>query len=294
MNGRQRLYRWASRVLGCARRTEVLRLLRRRGTRTIKRRYDDERLPTRLVELLDDKDLEQLNSLLPWHCFTVDGLGRPFGRRAWRGKRDAPEKIPDHRIEVFDQRFDLSDKHVLEVGCFEGIHTIPLYDRAARVTAIDGRIENVVKTMVRCAFFQRYPTVLVCDLERPGAAEELLHADLCHHMGVLYHLTDPVRHLRQLAAWVDRGLMLDTHYTLPEAATDTYEVDGERFRCRRFGEARADPFSGMENHSKWLLLDDIIAVLRSAGFAQVDIVERRDERNGPRVLLFAEKLPVPR
>ena len=252
------------------------------------RRYEEGHLEAPLVELLDDADLEALNALLPWHCFTVDRRGRPLGRPAWNGKRDAPEQIPDPRIERFDERFGLRDSHVLEIGCFEGIHTIALCDRAARVTAIDGRIENVVKTIVRCSMFGRHPTVVTCDLERPDAATDWLQADLCHHVGVLYHLTDPVRHLRQLGTWIDRGLMLDTHYSEPESTDDAYDVDGERFAFKRFGEG-TDPFSGMESHAKWITLDDIERVLNSAGFDTVEIVERRQERNGPRVLLFAEK-----
>jgi len=253
------------------------------------RRYDSGQLEAPLVELLDDSDLEALNALLPWHCFTVDRRGRPLGRPAWNGKRDVPEQIPDPRIERFDARFGLRDSHVLEVGCFEGIHTIALCDRADRVTAVDGRIENVVKTIVRCSMFGRHPTVVTCDLERPEAATRWLRADLCHHVGVLYHLTDPVRHLRRLGTWIGRGLMLDTHYSEPESTDDSYDVDGERVRFKRFGEGRADPFSGMQSHAKWITLDAIEAELRSSGFDAVEIVERRQERNGPRVLLFAEK-----
>jgi len=263
---------------------------RRRAHLPPARRFDEGRVPARAIELLSDDDLGRLNALLPWHCFTVDQAGRPFGQPAWEGKRDTPERIPDPRIEQFDARFGLAGRHVLEVGCFEGIHTIALCDRAARVTAIDGRIENVVKTMVRCSMFERYPTVLTCDLERPPAGiDELLRADLCHHLGVLYHLSDPVRHLRQLATWTGHGLMLDTHYALPELAMERYEVDGRAFAYRSFGEAREDPFSGLRSHAKWILLDDIIEVLESAGFGAIEIVERREERNGSRVLLFAEK-----
>jgi Methyltransferase domain len=253
--------------------------------------YSEGRISAPLVERLDDNDLARLNDLLPWHCFTVDGLGRPFGRPAWTGKRDAPETIPDRRIGLLDQRFGLSDKHVLELGCFEGIHTIALCDRAARVTAVDGRLENVVKTIVRCALFRRHPTVMTCDLDHARSHDPLLHADVCHHIGVLYHLTDPVRHLRQVATWVRRGVMLDTHYASPDTVTDAYVVDGSTFRYQSFREARSDPFSGMADHSRWLLLDDIVDVLRQAGFHEVDVVETRVERNGPRVLLFAERSP---
>jgi 2-polyprenyl-3-methyl-5-hydroxy-6-metoxy-1,4-benzoquinol methylase len=252
-------------------------------------RYDEARTPTPFVDRLDDAEVDRLNELLPWRCFTVDSHGRPFGGVAWRGKRVAPQLIPDPRIERFHERFDLSDKHVLEIGCFEGVHTIALCRLAERVTAVDARVENVVKTVVRCAFFGERPLVFPYDVEGGTEDDDLLHADLCHHVGVLYHLTDPVSHLRRLRTWISRGLMLDTHYAREEDAAEEYGVEGERFRFRRYEErGRNDVFSGMRPHSKWLLLDDITGVLRGVGFDSVEIVETRDERNGPRVLLFAE------
>jgi hypothetical protein len=262
-----------------------LRRLRRPQAR---RRYDDGRVETPFVDTLSDADLERLNELLPWHCFTVDSHGRPFGKPAWSKKRVDPQDLPDRRIELFHERFDLSGKHVLEVGCFEGVHTVALCRLAGRVTAIDARVENVVKTIVRCAFFDEHPTVLTYDLERPDRDASALRADLCHHVGVLYHLTDPVAHLAELASWIRGGLMLDTHYALPHEASDAYDSGGRSYRFRHYAEQR-DPFSGMLDHSKWLLLDDILELLSSTGFDAVEVVERREERNGARALLFAER-----
>jgi 2-polyprenyl-3-methyl-5-hydroxy-6-metoxy-1,4-benzoquinol methylase len=264
-----------------------LRRLRRPAAR---RRYDDGRVETPFVDSLADAELEQLNELLSWHCFTVDSHGRPFGRPAWSGKRADPQLIPDPRIERFHERFDLSGRHVLEVGCFEGVHTVALCNWAARVTAIDARVENVVKTVVRCAFFGVSPTVFTCDVERPADREELLKADFCHHVGVLYHLADPVAHLRRLGEWVGAGLMLDTHYARDEEATETYESSGGSYRFRAYRESgRADVFSGMQSQSRWLTLEDLIGVLSGAGFDAVDVAERRQERNGDRALIFASK-----
>jgi 2-polyprenyl-3-methyl-5-hydroxy-6-metoxy-1,4-benzoquinol methylase len=267
--------------------------IRRPGRPALRERYNEGRTPARFVDRLADTDLDRLNELLPWRCFTVDSRGRPFGGLAWRGKRVTPEQIPDRRIQLFHERFDLSDKHVLEIGCFEGTHTIALCRLAERVTAIDARVENVVKTVVRCAFFDEHPRVFPYDVEGNAADYDLLHADFCHHVGVLYHLTDPVSHLRRLGTWISGGLMLDTHYAREADASEEYEVDGESFRFRHYEElGREDVFSGMQPHSKWLLLDDIAGVLRGVGFDQVDVVETRDERNGPRVLLFAEQSPL--
>jgi tRNA (mo5U34)-methyltransferase len=263
--------------------------IRRLGRPALRDHYDEGQTVSELTDRLSDDDLHRLNDLLPWRCFTVDAQGRPLGGTAWRGKRDRPEQIPDRRIELFHERFDLSDKHVLEVGCFEGIHTIALCRLAERVTAVDARVENVAKTIVRCAFFDVKPRVAVCDVET-AEEDELLHANLCHHLGVLYHLDDPVTHLRRLGTWISRGVMLDTHYAADKDATEEYTVGGERFRFRRYREGgRRDVFSGVRPSSKWLRLDDIEALLRSAGFGTVEIVEKRDERNGPRVLLFAER-----
>jgi len=84
--------------------------------------------------------------------------------------------------------------------------------------------------------------------------------------------------------------MLDTHYAREEDATEEYIVGSELYRFRRYTElGRGDVFSGMRPTSRWLRLDDIERLLRSSGFGAIDIVERREERNGPRVLLFAEK-----
>jgi tRNA (mo5U34)-methyltransferase len=240
------------------------------------------------VERLGDDDLARLNSLLDWRCFVVDRQGRRFGNLAWEGKRSDPQVVPDRRVLLADERFDLADKHVLEVGCFEGIHTVALCERAASVTAIDARIENVVKTIVRCAFFGCHPAVLKCNVEERPLELDRLRADVVYHVGVLYHLQDPVRHLRDLAEVARAGLLLDTHYAEEGQATETYEVDGEPYRYYRFREGGdADCFSGVYAHSRWLLLEDIVRTLGKAGFEPVDIVERRSERNGPRALLLA-------
>jgi 2-polyprenyl-3-methyl-5-hydroxy-6-metoxy-1,4-benzoquinol methylase len=256
----------------------------------LRERYVEGRTESPLIERLTDEDLNRLNELLPWRCFTVDRDGRPFGGVAWRGKRATPQVIPDPRIQLFHERFDLSDKHVLELGCFEGIHTIALCRLAERVTAVDARVENVVKTAVRCAFFDERPRVFVYDVESKDEDGGVLGADLCHHVGVLYHLQDPVAHLRRLGTWISCGLMLDTHYARDEESMDEYTVNGEQFRFRPYEEmGRNDAFSGMRPTSKWLRLDDIVTVLRDAGFDSVDVVETREERNGPRALLFAER-----
>jgi tRNA (mo5U34)-methyltransferase len=242
------------------------------------------------VDDLDDEDLTELNTLLDWKSFVADRHGRRFGNVAWAGKRNEPQVIPDPRIVLLNEQLGLADKHVLEIGCFEGNHTIGLARFAGRVTAVDGRIANVVKTIVRCAMFGEYPAVFKCDVEARPLDVSGLRADVVHHVGVLYHLKDPVSHLRDLGEIARVGVMLDTHYAVDQDATAAYTVDGKAYRYKRYEEfGLADPFSGMHEHSKWLRLDDILALLAQAGLSDVRVLQTRNERNGPRMLVIAAR-----
>lgn len=241
------------------------------------------------VDDLDDRQLELLNDLLPWQCFTVDNRGRRLGAAAWTGKRTDPQTLPDPRIQLLDARLSLGNKRVLEVGCFEGVHTTALCDLAADVTAIDARVENVAKTAVRCALLGARPTLLVRDIEREPADSALWQHDVVHHVGVLYHLVDPWTHLTAVARNVRHGLMLDTHYARDDEAGEQWTVGGKSLRVRRHTEGgTAEVFSGMYPFARWLRHDDLVGCLTDAGLT-VLVDERREERNGARVLLIAQR-----
>jgi hypothetical protein len=127
---------------------------------------DAPRLSIPQVEILPPAELQRLNEMLPWASFVVDRHGRSFGK-AWSSKkRAAAQPIPDRRIVELDRCWQLAGKQVLELGCFEGIHTIGLMQLGARVVAIDSRIENVVKTIVRCAMFGHHPLTFRWDVPR--------------------------------------------------------------------------------------------------------------------------------
>lgn len=251
--------------------------------------FDEARSRAPYLELLTDEELAELNALLPWSTYTIDGRGRRFGDRASSSKRVSPQPVPDRRIVAMHERFDLIGKDVLEVGCFEGVHTAGLCELGAQVTAVDVRIVNVVKTVVRCAFYGHHPTAFVCNLET-WEDDDALRADLVHHVGVLYHMQDPVRHLQRLGRVARRGLMLDTHIAEDHQATESMVIDEVTYRYKHFAEARGPEhvFAGAFDHAKWLRLDDILELLDHSGF-DADVVEHRAEANGPRVIIFAER-----
>jgi tRNA (mo5U34)-methyltransferase len=259
-------------------------------SRAPSRGYTTNLTQIKFVDGLSSEDLAELNELLDWKSFVADRNGRRFGNAAWSGKREEPQTIPDARIILLDEQLGLADKHVLEIGCFEGNHTVALATVAKRVTAVDGRMANVVKTIVRCAMFGVYPTVFKCDVEARPLDVNVLQADVVHHVGVLYHLRDPVRHLRDLSQIARHGLLLDTTYAHDEDARETYAVDGKEYRYKRYSEfGLADPFSGMHEHSKWMRLDDILALLSEGGLADVKTLRTKEERYGPRATIIAAR-----
>jgi 2-polyprenyl-3-methyl-5-hydroxy-6-metoxy-1,4-benzoquinol methylase len=243
-----------------------------------------------VVDSLSDEQLRELNEILPWNCFLADSHGRRFGKPTSETKRNAPQKMPDPRVVQLDNRISLRDLTVLEIGCFEGVHTVALAQRAKHVKACDGRVANVVKTSVRCAMFQVAPTLFAWDVEQAPPADQDISCDILHHVGVLYHLADPVSHLERVAPFVRQAVMLDTHCATPAQALDNYEANGRTYQCMVFAEGgREEPFSGLYPTARWLLLEDIAEVLTRSGFGKVELLEDRAERNGRRVLIIAER-----
>jgi hypothetical protein len=246
--------------------------------------------PIPLVETLSDAELQELNEILPWKAFVADSSGRRFGSRASLTKRFLAEPVPDPRIVTLHERVDLTGLTVFEVGCFEGIHTVALAQRAARVKACDSRIGNVVKTAVRCAMFQVRPTLFVWNVEQQPPVGQDLDCDVLHHVGVFYHLLDPVAHMTRIAPFVRRAIMLDTHYSEPNKATETFFFGGRNYRYQPFRESGlGDVFSGMYETSRWLLLPDIVELLRGVGFTKVDVISDYAPRYGPRCTIIAER-----
>ncbi|HEV7265848.1 MAG TPA: methyltransferase domain-containing protein [Falsiroseomonas sp.] len=253
--------------------------------------YDEGRVHIPGIELLPDEELQRLNALLPWAAFVVDSQGRRFGAPYSAHKRNVPQLVPDPRIIELDRRMPLAGRTVLEIGCFEGIHTTALAQRAGRVLACDSRIENVVKTTVRCAMFGvPAPHVFRWDAEEAPPSGMDLGCDVLHHVGVLYHLTDPVGHLRSIAPLVRDGIMLDTQVAPEDAEARQYESGGRPWRYMHYREAgREAPFAGMLDHAKWLFRGDLVALLRELGFNDLHEESLVQSRNGPRWLVYARR-----
>lgn len=231
--------------------------------------------------------LDEINAMLDWRAGTLLN-GRLLGRLGvTTNKRTEPGAVPDPRITRLHGLLNLTGKSVLEVGCFEGIHTLGLRLFTSDVTAIDIRPSNIVKTLTRLSLHGADAKVFLKDVE--SLAPDFGSFDLVFHCGVLYHLMSPVEHLAALGSMC-RYLFLDTHIAKDEAEIVERRIGEFSFRGAYYNEAGwLDPFSGKDPKSIWLTRDSLHDALIRAGFTSVNILEEREERNGPRLALLASR-----
>jgi 2-polyprenyl-3-methyl-5-hydroxy-6-metoxy-1,4-benzoquinol methylase len=252
----------------------------------------DQEVVSRLGERLGqfgDEDLERFNELLPWAAMTAAPGNRIVGHAWTSNKRSSINPLIDSRLMAFNRKLPLKGLHVLEAGCFEGIHTIGCVALGARVTAFDGRIENVVKTMARIWAYKLSCNLFLWNAEKSPPPDLPSSWDVLHHIGVLYHLSNPVQHLEILLPRTRLGVLLDSHVASRDSNTlEEMQVRGRTYRYARYAEVHRDvsPFAGLENHAKWLHLDDLLDLLSRHGFADAKVVAEKTERNGRRVTIF--------
>ncbi len=253
-----------------------------------------QRLPT-----FDAANLERLNALLPWSSFAWIGPDAVLGAPWSASKRDVPTRYPDRGVEQLNARLPLAGMSVLELGCFEGHHSISLARHAREVWGIDGRIENVIKTLVRVwmAGLERSISVQLLDLERGTLREQLAALgrsesfDLLHHRGVLYHLSNPVENLAQCAEVTRSHLYLHTQIARDDQADAALQHSSGSYEAYRYKEPNIEfaPFAGITSHAHWLTQASLIRLLRTLGFARVDVSQCIEERNGLRLELLASR-----
>jgi tRNA (mo5U34)-methyltransferase len=237
---------------------------------------------------LTDLELQGFQTALDWKT----GLQLPDGRLLGvAGKRGKVSVGVDPRVQLVADRLQPRHKHILELGCCEGIHTVQLARICRHVTALEVRPSNIACALVRLFVHDVHnATVKLWDVR--DLDESFGRFEILFHVGVLYHLIDPVEHLFRIRELANE-LVLDTHVCLDDTRFPRADVtyDGRTYRAHLYeGESGwFERFSGLEPNSRWLHRDALLQVLRDAGFATADLVDERIERNGPRVTLLARR-----
>lgn len=216
---------------------------------------------------------------------------RPLSDGRMLGAGKSATSRTDPRVDAVRARLG-EGLRVLEVGACEAQHTVLLAPFCREVVAIEVRPKNVVGALIR-QYVNGIRNVQNLVMDVRDVPPELGPFDLVFHVGVLYHLSDPVDHLHQIGRLGVPALLLDTHYAtdaLERFPLQTIQHAGQAYRARIYKEKGwADAFSGVEARSAWLYRDDLLALVDRIGFPRIEILRDEVERNGPRIGLLARR-----
>jgi hypothetical protein len=220
------------------------------------------------IDSWSDRDLKKLNGIIEWRCFSVDKIGRRFGHKAWKNRRQVPEPIPSSEVTLFSQFCDLKGALVLDVGCFEGIHSISLSLMGAKVVAVDARVENVVKTIIRSGIYRTPVETIKFAFEKDSVDTLPKNIDYVFHRSVLPLMEDPVKHLHDLGKIAKTGIYLDT--VIYSKLHETYQTMGQTFPCLTMPNLRTNgEFSGVAKIGRGLEEGTIVNALKTVGFKKI-------------------------
>lgn len=213
-------------------------------------------------DILTGNDLTKaFEALGPWTTrFRVAGqdLGGHF-----EVKEDEP------LIRDFLERLHCPGR-VLELGCMEGGRTIPLARRSAQVVGIDVRREHLRRArfisrqlgIANAAFMEL--DLETCDLQTLG------EFDAVYNVGLLYHLADPAKLLKQLAT-VSPRMFLFTYV----ASDDNAAIEHGGYTGRFCDEPADDMIAGTHSQSFRPTRASLLKMLDNSGYRAIEMV--RDE-----------------
>jgi SAM-dependent methyltransferase len=198
----------------------------------------------------------------------------------------------------------LAGKKILELGPFEGYEAYTFEQLgAASVVSIENNVTNFLKCLVVKNIFGLRTTFLLGDFVQ-FLENDKARFDICWMSGVLYHMTDPIRLIRA-ASRVSDILFIWTHYydrlvidadqekiaPFRPNLNKTEEVADRRIvlHYRSYGGRKGSDFSGgHDEHSFWLVKDDIMHILNSLGYNRIVIGhDEPDHVHGPSCSIVA-------
>ncbi|RYE51239.1 MAG: class I SAM-dependent methyltransferase [Hyphomicrobiales bacterium] len=199
------------------------------------------------------------------------------------------------------------DRTLLELGPLEGAHSFMLQQYGAKeVISVEANAGAFLRCLcVKEIFGLDRVRFRLGDFGQYLAASDR-QFDAIIACGVLYHLTDPVALLQQIAAHTDK-VMLWTHYYDKLAILDRADrhlfvsdrgVDQLLGKYRGVRKLYAQEaldwkgFSGGVNtHAIWLEQASILNFFRDAGFGRIEVkFDQKDHPNGPAFAVCAERV----
>ncbi len=215
---------------------------------------------------------ERWQALAPWHTRSIEGV--ELGG-AWQDD--------GLRVRQFLARFGSTPGDVLELSCLEGAHTYALAKHCRSVAALEGRDANAQRALFVGELLGagnvliRAANLETEDLARHGRFDAVFAA------GILYHLPNPRRLIRQCAAVSDR-LFLWTHLA------DREEVRRIEGVGRWYAEGQSST-CGLSARSFWPTLRTLRGWLQAERYHVDTVHEEPDHPSGPAITLACTRRP---
>src|SRR5665213_3125549 len=154
----------------------------------------------------------------------IGELGPWFYRFEFGAGLETTPAIPASVVDIFDTRLQmvnaavdahfgdrLRDIECLDIGCHEGFYSLAMARRGVRhVTGVDVREENLKRARFVAEAMGLCGIDYQCGRVETLASEQARTFDLTLFLGVLYHVEDPMRCLRQVAAVTGELCILET------------------------------------------------------------------------------------
>jgi hypothetical protein len=200
----------------------------------------------------------------------------------------------------------VADKTVLELGPLEGGHTYMLEQAGAKsVMAIEANKRCYLKCLITKELLGMTRSRFLLGDFIPWLMASDQRFDVIWCAGVLYHMVEPT-HLLELIAARTGKVHIWTHYVIEKGyekkapwAQPILRVENRKFRGvdiphyvrSYFNQPQTAQYcGGVYTTSVWLRRSDILAVLKSLGFARIDIAfEDPNHPNGPAFALAASR-----
>ena len=176
---------------------------------------------------------------------------------------------------------DLSGKTLLDVGCNAGFYAFEAKRRgASRVLAVDGQRHHV-----RQGLFVRKVLDLEVEIRRLNVYElsprVVGQFDITLALGLLYHLKHPILALENLYRVTRELLVIETAIMPPSETPRSFPYLFGALKTILHPLAYVEnPPDSKEQVFNWFLpgTDALLALLRNAGFAHVELIEEKDDR----------------
>jgi 2-polyprenyl-3-methyl-5-hydroxy-6-metoxy-1,4-benzoquinol methylase len=237
--------------------------------------------------------------LSPWHSKLPD---TPTGETLDIGSIGL---FRDDRVGFLLGRVNIRGKHVLELGPLEGGHSYMLSKAGATVTGIEGSPLGYLKNLLIKDVYELNgykPTFgnFVAALE--VAAANHAHFDAVLAVGVLYHMTEPMKLLHLISQVTDVILIWTHFYNANRAKIDpgrsfdpnpAMVVEGgfpHTPHCFQYVTRKKDFIGGQEGGACLLDRTDLMGALKTWGY-QIDVYQETVDTHpgGPEITFLARR-----